>query len=140
MKSVLIVEDDKDLAFLYNLAFKIGKHYQVVGTVSNGLEAVNFLEERIKSGNELPDIVMIDYRMPLMDGLTVIAWIRETYGEKILIILVTADPYAMKAADQAGLRIDGYLKKPFKLSEMWEQMNHITGMAAIKTIPGISPP
>jgi len=126
VKNVLVVDDDDDLLFLYSVAFKLFDNVQIAGSMTNGQEAVNYFTSIIGKGNNVPDIMLIDYRMPVMDGLTAIKQIRDLMGNKLFIMLATADANAIKTAKQGNVKVDGFLKKPFRLSEIREKIDSIT--------------
>ncbi|MBN1869158.1 MAG: response regulator, partial [Candidatus Omnitrophica bacterium] len=70
------------------------------------------------------DVVITDYEMQGMDGLELIARIKNT-GIPIKIILMSG---AMDAALEARARAagaDGCLRKPFDLKELWEILNEL---------------
>lgn len=120
--SIFIVEDEDDLLFLYGIAFKIKEGYEVTGTAKNGLEAIEFLDQRFSS-NDLPDVILMNHRMPVMDGLTAIKKIRKKFDQGILIILATADQHAIRLAKKKKLKIDGFLQKPFELKIIREAID-----------------
>ncbi|MHA1167474.1 MAG: response regulator transcription factor [Candidatus Hodarchaeales archaeon] len=130
--SILIVEDEDDLRFLYSLAFKIKDGYEVAGTARNGLEAIEFLEQCCASNN-LPDVILIDHRMPVMDGLTAIQKIRKKYDQAMFIILATADQHAIQLAKKNKMKIDGFLQKPFELKLIRETIENLTRNELIKS-------
>jgi CheY-like chemotaxis protein len=67
---VLIVDDDADIRHLLRLLFEV-EDYDVVGVASDGLEAVTMARLH------RPDLVVLDYLMPVMDGAEAAAGIRE---------------------------------------------------------------
>ena len=77
---------------------------EVVGTASDGVEAVEVAER------ERPDVVLMDLRMPRMDGVDATRAIRSSLGETHVLILTTyADDRSLFPALEAGAR--GYLTK-----------------------------
>jgi len=79
---VLVVEDDPDLRALEaELLSSAG--YRVT-TAADGLEALDRVEE------ERPALVLLDMRMPRMDGWKFAAAFRERYGDACPIVVVTA--------------------------------------------------
>lgn len=76
----------------------------VVGAAGNGEEAVaTILRER-------PDLVIMDVRMPLLDGIAATRRIREVYPVCILIVTAYASEETQEQARLAGA--SGYLVKP----------------------------
>ena len=63
---VFIIEDDIDMQKLYNQYFKLNG-INVIGNAYNGIEALKML----KNSMPKPDYIIIDYRMPIMDGIEV---------------------------------------------------------------------
>ncbi|NOZ76115.1 MAG: response regulator [Euryarchaeota archaeon] len=98
MKKVLIAEDYKPLLDLYSLWLK--EDFEVIEAY-NGREAV----ERYKEHN--PDLVIIDIRMPIMDGDEAIDEIRE-YDPDARIVAITAYPYS---EEELGVEV---VRKGFK--------------------------
>lgn len=104
---ILIVDDEPDiLEFItYNLE---RENYQVV-TASNGKEAIQMVKD------ELPDLILMDVMMPVMDGIEACKQIR-TFPEfkDIFIIFLTArsEEYSELSGFNAGA--DDYIAKPIK--------------------------
>ncbi len=78
---------------------------KVIGVAANGVE---FIAE-IKRGI-IPDIVLLDLNMPLMDGYTTAQWLKENHPQiKILILTMYDSEVALIRLLQLGVR--GFLKK-----------------------------
>jgi DNA-binding response OmpR family regulator len=105
--SVLVVEDDKLLN--WSLASSLSKWGFNVQPVFTGNDAVSYLE---KSGY---DVVLLDYRLPDLDGLSVARLIRRTQPHAV-IFLITAFQLNELSVD-AGL-IDDYFNKPLDLQQI----------------------
>ena len=65
---------------------------------------------------DAPDLVIIDFRMPGMDGLAVVQTARDQGMHAIRFVLLTADT-PMELREQIGL-VDGYVFKPFDITEL----------------------
>jgi DNA-binding NarL/FixJ family response regulator len=120
---VLIADDQRvvrdGLAMLIGLIDDV----EVVATASDGAEAVQCAER------ERPDIVLMDLRMPRMEGAEATRRIRETLpGTEVLVLTTYADDDSLFPALQAGAR--GYLTKDASAEEI-EQA--IRSLAAGKT-------
>ena len=82
MKKVLIVEDD--LSYVQLLKDKIKELQCEVLLASDGKEG---LDTALKAN---PDLILLDIRMPVMDGLTMLTELRKTqYGKKVAVIFLT---------------------------------------------------
>ena len=64
MLSIMIVDDEEMLHDLYGKLLEL-KGYQVVASAFNGVEAVN----KFRDMEERPDLVLMDHRMPVKNGL-----------------------------------------------------------------------
>ncbi len=118
--SLLYVEDDGTLRNIYKkiLEYSIGKVY----IAYNGLEGLECYK------TYRPDIVLTDVRMPVMDGLDMIAKIRELdKGTRIIILSAFGEPRYFLSAIELGVK--AYLLKPvdssFLLKTIEEQANDI---------------
>src|SRR6516165_9437169 len=80
---VLLAEDNQDDVLLVRRAFERAGLKNQIHIVQNGLEAIAYLngdglfEDREKY--PLPDLVLLDLRMPKADGLEVLGWIRHQW-------------------------------------------------------------
>lgn len=75
MARVLVVDDYDDLRSLIVIFLNLYSSFQVVGEAVNGNEAVQMVEQ-LK-----PEIVLMDYMMPIMDGLAATRLIKEQYPD-----------------------------------------------------------
>jgi DNA-binding response OmpR family regulator len=111
-KSVLVVEDDLDLVALIETV--LGEEGYRVNTATNGLEALDSVEM------EMPGVILLDMRMPVMDGWEFAAKFRESYDSQAPILVLTAAEDARARASE--IHADGYLGKPFDLDELIERV------------------
>jgi signal transduction histidine kinase/DNA-binding NarL/FixJ family response regulator/ligand-binding sensor domain-containing protein len=104
---ILIVEDHPDFQFLLKVIFK--DLYQIF-TAFNGEEALAFL-----ASNPLPDLIICDAMMPVMDGFQLIAKLKkmESYA-RIPILMLTAKDQAEDKKTAIRLGVDDYLLKPIE--------------------------
>jgi DNA-binding response OmpR family regulator len=103
---VLIVEDNSDVRRLY--AIGLNQRGFEVKLAANGAEAV----ERI--GSERPDVILLDWLMPLMDGGEVLARLGD--GEAAIpIIVISGQPEPAEGRDP---RIHCWLTKPVTIDEL----------------------
>ncbi|MDO8803954.1 MAG: response regulator [Elusimicrobiota bacterium] len=117
---VLVVDDKQDNRdFLYQLLTPAG--FDVCQAV-NGTEAVKEFEARP------PQIILMDLRMPVMDGYEAIRRIRAgAGGRKVKIIAVTASIFGEINREALGAGADALILKPFREAELFEKMRTLLG-------------
>jgi CheY-like chemotaxis protein len=108
----LIVDDNSDVRRLY--AIGLNQRGFEVKLAANGAEAV----ERIAS--ERPDVILLDWVMPLMDGGEVLSKLREATHADIPVIVVSGQPQPEQ--DQRDPRIQSWLTKPITVDELVNEM------------------
>ncbi len=96
---VLVVDDEEELAAF--LAKSIAKNNILTKTCNNGREAVAFLKA------EKVDAILTDMRMPIMDGLELIYWVRDNLEKQPPIFVLTGyadeNKTALIAASPTGV-------------------------------------
>ena len=90
----------------------------------SGEEALNMLEVQ-KLKQEPYSLVLMDWRMPEMDGVETTRQIRKRYGSETLVIIMTAYTWDSIREEALASGVDGFLAKPIFASNVMEQFNHI---------------
>ncbi len=108
MKKILIGEDDTDIRFLVRIHLR---DYDIqILDARNGEEVIHVIEK------ELPDMVLVDYMLPIKNGYEVAKWMRENeFTRAIPVVLLT-----MRGFDLRMKQIENaeYLPKPFTKEEL----------------------
>jgi DNA-binding NtrC family response regulator len=107
--NILIVEDNEDLAF--TIAKVLQKEGHTVFKAKTGEEGLIALRK------ELVDLVLLDLKLPKMNGLDVLTKIREMDTD-LAVIMMTASTDVKPAIDAMKKGAIDYLMKPFELEEM----------------------
>jgi DNA-binding NarL/FixJ family response regulator len=101
---VLVADDDQPFVESLRELIDSQPELEVVGEAHNGLEAIDLTDDLD------PDAVVIDLHMPLLDGVTAVARLRNDHPNLCLIVLTgDADAQLHEAASEAGA--DAVLEK-----------------------------
>ncbi len=108
---VLVVDDDSDARFLLRKRLSQKRQFQIVGEASDGAEALARVEEL------RPDLVIMDVRMPGVDGVEATRQIRERFPlTSVLAYSAFGDHEQMRAMRDAGAV--GYVLKDAPAEEL----------------------
>lgn len=103
-KTKILVIDDEEVVRLSHRRILAGDHFNVE-TVLDGIEALQLLER------QSVDVVLLDLRMPGMDGISVLKTIKEKWPE-IEVVVITGYPSIETAKEAIQLGAYDYLAKP----------------------------
>lgn len=105
--SVLVVDDDPSI--LATVAEILDLEGFPVATAANGAEALEVVER------QSPTIVLLDMRMPVLDGWGFVRALQER-GRTLPVLVMTAAQDTRRWAEEIGAA--GYLAKPFDLNDL----------------------
>jgi CheY-like chemotaxis protein len=111
---------DDDPSILDTVAELLDMEGYAVETASNGAEALDYVE------HTEPSLVLLDMRMPVMDGWGFVRALHEQ-GRRLPILVMTAAQDARKWAEEVGAA--GYVAKPFDLLELLDAVERVSGTA-----------
>lgn len=117
-KRILIIDDDKLLNKINEKVLVAAGVVSELHIVLNGRQAIEYLENRLEKNYSLPEIIVLDLHMPVMDGFAFIeAFNKMDFHGKSKIELVvftsSSSPKDKQKALAAGIR--HYLNKPYLL-------------------------
>jgi two-component system, response regulator len=110
---VLLVDDDADEAemMLFSLSKLSWCEFHYVG---DGVDALSYLY----SGNQDPDLIILDLRMPKVDGVDVLRRLKsDKQKTTIPIVALISSPQGQLYLESFGLKADGYMLKPVDISQ-----------------------
>lgn len=120
MAHVLVVDDDPDIRSVIVFALRDEGH--TVDEAADGFEALEAVARRH------PDIILLDVKMPRMDGREFIVRYRNQHGRRAAIILVTAARDASLLREE--LEVEDFIAKPFDLDRLVMRVSLIAVRAA----------
>jgi CheY-like chemotaxis protein len=115
-KTIMIVDDDENIRNLLKDFFEEQNYYTQIA--SSSFDAIQLMN------NEYPDLILLDIMMPGMNGIEFAKVLKNKQDtRRIPIYFITAisdTEENMQQAYETG--VEGYIKKPFKLSELIEMI------------------
>jgi DNA-binding NarL/FixJ family response regulator len=117
-KSVIIVDDHNLFGQSLKGLIESFPDYGVLEVFKNGQELVDYLS----AGNILPDIILLDVRMPVMNGFETMEWIKNNFpDQKVLALTMEHNEETIIKMIKAGCR--GYLLKEIEPDEFLFALN-----------------
>lgn len=129
---VLLAEDDPDDVLLTQLAFERARLANPLAVVRDGEEAVAYLQGQGDYGDRrhypFPLLLLLDLKMPKLDGFQVLEWIRDQrFSEHLPVAVMTASDFDPDIQRAYELGADSYLLKPPNASRLLELVQRIHG-------------
>ncbi len=125
MTKILVVEDDVALSRLYKLILET-EGFQIIQAM-NGKEAVDVFKSQL----HYPDIVLMDHRMPIKNGIEASKEILEI-DKKTKIIFLSAD--STVESDAISLGVKKFVKKPFLTKQLIREITNVLSLQEIINI------
>jgi two-component system cell cycle response regulator len=115
---ILTVDDSKMIRMMLTRLFS--PYLCELYEAGNGEEALEV------AGREKPNLIILDYNMPVMDGVTMLRNLREDEAlRKTPVILLTADSSAGLISTAARLGVRDYMTKPFHEEQLLAKASRI---------------
>jgi CheY-like chemotaxis protein len=111
---VLLVEDDPGDVVLIREAFEFNKVHNALHTVSDGVEALDFLYRRnAHAGAPRPDLVLLDLNLPRKDGREVLEEIKADADLRTIpVVVLTTSEAEEDILRSYDLHANAYVTKP----------------------------
>ena len=124
---IAVVDDESHIRRVLALALR-DSGYDVLPAAS-GAEAL----QRIRSDRRKPDLVILDYMMPGMDGFAFLKSLREESA--VPVIVLSARSEVQKKTAAFGLGADDYVTKPFSLEELLARVQAVLKRTSARPAP-----
>ncbi|MDY4067203.1 response regulator, partial [Bullifex sp.] len=115
ISKILIVDDENDV--LSDVKRKLESNDISVDEASSGLEAIS----KVQNSSSY-DVLIIDWKMPKMDGLETIKQIKNKVGNNVPIIILSAYDFSEIEDEARTLGVNLFLSKPFFISALQRQL------------------
>ena len=120
---ILVAEDDLTDAYFFERAFKRAGIPVMLHFVRDGQEVIAYLQGEgqfaDRTAHPLPQLVLLDLKMPRLDGFDVLEWVRKQprlSGLQVVIFSSSGEPKDINRA--YGLGANWYLVKPHSMEEL----------------------
>ena len=113
---ILLIDDDKNIR--QTLAIVLQEEGYVVDTAENGKEAVE------KSFANFYNLAIVDWRLPDVEGTTLIAQLKET-TPRMAKIMLTGYPSVNNAVEAVNRHADAFLIKPVDVEELLKKIREL---------------
>lgn len=133
---ILLAEDDEDFTVLLETALEEGQIFSRMQTVTDGGEALDYLNAKgayqDRSRYPLPTLLMMDLRLPRLNGFELLRWVRSRHRfDDIPVVVLTGLQKHGESQQAHDLGADAFYVKPFHfrqltaiLKEIWESFSH----------------
>jgi CheY-like chemotaxis protein len=113
---VLVADDSDDDRLLFRGALRCANRLQIVAEARDGAETIAYLKDHGNFADRrkfpLPDLLLLDLKMPVKDGFAVLEWLRSRpfHGLTVVVLTDSMHPEHLKRALDLGA--DLYQLKP----------------------------
>jgi CheY-like chemotaxis protein len=128
--TILIVEDNPDDVLLIERAFQQCGIINTLRFVHNGEEAMAYLKGEGNFGdrtrNPLPVLILLDLKMPRMNGFEFLTWLRnEPELKKLIVVVLTSSRESSDINRAYELGANSYLVKPVQFEELMRMVKEL---------------
>ena len=123
VRSLIVDDDVRTCEYTTELLKDMGLRAQFV---TGGEDAVRFVIEE-KDGSDPFELMIVDWKMPGMDGLEVTRRIRRTVGDDIPVIILTAYDWSEIESEAREAGVTAFLAKPFYRSKICYLLGELSG-------------
>lgn len=118
MIKIMIADDQQLIRNSLKIILDANPNFKVISTVSNGQEVLDSIKK------EKPDIILMDIRMPKMDGTVCTKYVKKKYPDIKVIVLTTFDDddFIFSALKYGA---SGYLLKGVSTKELYKAINTV---------------
>jgi CheY-like chemotaxis protein len=129
-QNILVADDDSDFVLLLRTAFEYACVQASIASVPDGADAIRYLNGEELYGNRhdypMPDLILLDLRLPRLTGFDVLRWIRHSPKWAHLPVIILTGTYLRSEAEETWAEgASEFLIKPFDFLALTKMAEHI---------------
>lgn len=118
---ILLVEDDPDHEALAIRALRKANVANEISVARDGAEAIAYMQEIISGARNPPQLVLLDLKLPKVDGLEVLRNIRASDKTALLpVVVLTSSDEERDIVSSYRLGVNSYIRKPVNFTDFAE--------------------
>jgi DNA-binding response OmpR family regulator len=118
---ILLVEDDPDHEALAIRALRKANVANEIHVARDGAEAIAYMEAIVAGTNPMPQLVLLDLKLPKVEGLEVLRAIRSATKTSILpVVVLTSSDEERDIVASYRLGVNSYIRKPVNFTDFAE--------------------
>jgi len=121
-KAIWIVDDDAIYQIIVNKIIQRSEMFSAISSFKNGRDAIDNLHHVAAINGDLPDIILLDINMPIMDGwefMEAMALVKPNLNKEIVVYIVSSSiAIEDKNKSKSYENILGYLSKPITVNDL----------------------
>jgi CheY-like chemotaxis protein len=131
-RRILYAEDDENDVFFLRYAFREAGIHEPIQIVRDGQEAIDYLAGQGAFNDRkkfpLPCLVLLDLKLPRVDGMEVLAWIRSQRALRSLVVIMFTSSHHPLDIDRAyELGVNSFVVKPTTVEERLHFARYLNG-------------
>ena len=121
-KVIWVVDDDAIYQIIVNKIIQRSEMFSAISSFKNGKDAIDVLYNSLENNELLPDIILLDINMPIMDGWEFMEEIKRIKSKinKQIIIYIVSSSIALEDRNKSKTFTDiiGYIPKPISVEDL----------------------
>ena len=129
-KNILLVEDNPDDEALAIRALKKSNLINDIAVARDGAEALDYLfctgQYKDRDANDMPALILLDLKLPKIDGLEVLRRLRgDDRTKNLSIVALTSSSEEQDLIDSYDLHVNSYVRKPVDFNQFTEAVAQV---------------
>lgn len=121
-KTIWVIDDDNIYQIIVNKIIQKSEMFSAISSFKNGKEAIDAVTNSLNENKMLPDIILLDINMPIMDGwefMEELQILKPSITKQIIVYIVSSS-IAVEDKNKSKTYPDilGYLSKPVNINDL----------------------